>query len=131
MILVDSSVWIDFFNGIQNAETDLLDRLMPTGWVLLGDLILAEVLQGFRSEADVQRALSHFQAFEFRDIAGREIALEAAHNHRILRRRGVTVRTTLDTLIATFCIAQNHELLHRDRDFDPFEHHLGLSVVKA
>ena len=131
MILVDSSVWIDYFNGAPSAETDLLDRLLATERLLIGDLILAEVLQGFRSESDVKRALGHFGAFECHDMAGREIAIAAARNYRILRGKGVTVRTTIDTIIATFCIAEDHELLHCDRDFDPFERHLGLRVIKA
>lgn len=131
MILIDSSIWIDYFNGAQSAETDLLDRLMPTGRLLVGDLILAEVLQGFRTERDAGRALSHFEPFEFRSIVGRNTAIAAARNYRRLRAKGITVRTTIDTLIASFCIAEGHELLHCDRDFDPFERHLGLRVVRA
>jgi predicted nucleic acid-binding protein len=131
VILVDSSVWIDYFNGIQSTQTDLLDRLMGGGQLLVGDLILTEVLQGFRSESDAERALTQFVAFAFHPLGGREIAIAAAQNYRFLRSKGVTVRTTIDTLIATFCITQGHELLHCDRDFDPFERHLGLRVVKA
>jgi predicted nucleic acid-binding protein len=131
MILADSSVWIDYFNGKRGAETDLLDRLMDTGRLLVGDLILAEVLQGFRFESDANRALSHFEPFEFRAMGGHDIAISAARNYRLLRGKGVTVRTTIDTLIATFCIVEGHELLHCDRDFDPFERHLGLRVIKA
>jgi predicted nucleic acid-binding protein len=131
VILVDSSVWIDYFNGTQSRETDLLDQLMDSGRLLVGDLILAEVLQGFRSEFDVKRALTRFDAFEFRDLGGREVAIAAARNYRFLRAKGVTVRTTIDTIIATFCLREDHELLHCDRDFEPFERHLGLRVIKA
>ncbi|MHB8381908.1 MAG: type II toxin-antitoxin system VapC family toxin [Candidatus Binataceae bacterium] len=131
MIVVDSSVWINYFNGRASAETDLLNRLLGTEDLLIGDLILAEVLQGFRFDLDFHRALRQLDALEYRSIAGREIALAAAQNHRKLRALGVTVRTTIDTLIATFCIAGGHQLLHCDRDFDPFERHLGLRVVRA
>jgi len=131
MILVDSSVWIDYFNGAAGAETDLLDRLMDSGRLLVGDLILAEVLQGFRSERDAARALARFRAFECASMVDREIAIVAARNYRFLRRRGVTIRATIDTLIATFCIRHGHSLLHCDRDFDPFERHLGLHVIKG
>lgn len=131
MTLVDSSVWIDYFNGKRGAATDLLDRLMDREILLVGDLILAEVLQGLRSESDAARALSHFEPFEFRAMGGREIAIGAARNYRFLRGRGITVRTTIDTLIATFCIQHGHTLLHSDRDFDAFERHLGLRVIKG
>jgi predicted nucleic acid-binding protein len=131
MTLVDSSVWIDFFNGVHSPETELLDRLLYTERLLVGDLILAEVLQGFRSESEALRAQRQFEAFELRAISGREIATAAARNYRFLRRRGVAVRATIDTLIATFCILEGHRLLHCDRDFDHLERHLGLQVVKA
>ncbi len=130
MILVDSSVWIDYFNGVASRETNRLDQLIGTGRVLLGDLIMAEVLQGFRRELDARRVLAHFDAFEYRDLGGREVALAAARNYRLLRARGVTVRTTIDTMIASFCLLENHELLHCDRDFDPFERYLGLRVLR-
>jgi predicted nucleic acid-binding protein len=129
--VVDTSVWIDYFNGRATRETDLLDQWLATGDLLIGDLILAEVLQGFRSDLDFYRVRRRFAALEFRPMVGREIALAAAGNYRALSARGVTVRGTIDTLIATFCIAGGHELLHCDRDFDPFERHLGLRVVKV
>jgi len=128
--LVDSSVWIDYFNARATPETDLLDRLLSTERLLIGDLILTEVLQGFRSDADLSRAQGLLAALEFRPLAGREIAIAAAQNFRSLRAIGVTVRNTIDTLIATFCIAEGHELLHNDRDFDPFERHLALRVAR-
>jgi predicted nucleic acid-binding protein len=127
MIVVDSSVWIDYFNGRPTAEADALDRLARE--LMVGDLIMTEVLQGFASESDFRTAERVFAAFEFRRLGGHEIALAAARNHRALRARGVTPRSTIDTIIATFCIAGGHDLLHCDRDFDPFERHLGLRVL--
>jgi predicted nucleic acid-binding protein len=128
MIVVDSSVWIDYFNGRPTTEADALDRL-ARGRLVVGDLIMTEVLQGFASESDFRIAEGVFAALEFREMTGHEIALAAAHNHRALRARGVTPRSTIDTIIATFCIAGGHDLLHCDRDFDPFERHLGLRVL--
>jgi len=128
MIVVDSSVWIDYFDGRPTAQTDALSRL-HTPQLVIGDLIMTEVLQGFASERDflgVQRVLA---AFEFRRMGGNKIAMAAARNHRALRARGVAPRSTIDTIIATFCIAEDHDLLHCDRDFDPFERHLGLRVL--
>ena len=130
MIVVDSSVWIDYFNGRSSAETDALERLARTR-LLIGDLIIAEVPQGFSRENDFRRAERIFAALEFRPMVGREIAIAAAHHYRTLRAKGVTVRKTIDALIATFCIRHGHSLLHSDRDFDPFERHLGLRVIQA
>ena len=131
MILIDSSVWIDYFNGRPTPETDLLDRLLTAQRPLLGDLILVEILQGFRSDLDFHRVRRELDMLQCVAIGGRAIAIAAAQNFRTLRRRGVTVRKTIDMLIASFCIIEDHELLHSDRDFDPFERHLGLRVVKA
>jgi predicted nucleic acid-binding protein len=131
VILVDSSVWIDYFNGRGTPETDLLDRLLTTERLLIGDLILAEVLQGFPSDSDFHRARRLIEALEFRPMVGREVALAAARNYRALRVRGVTVRKTMDALIATFCIKRGHVLLHSDRDFDGFERYLGLRVLRV
>jgi predicted nucleic acid-binding protein len=129
MIVVDSSVWIDYFNGRSTAETDALSSLPPPQLVI-GDLIMTEVLQGFASENDFLGVQKVLTAFEFRPMGGSEIALAAARNHRALRARGVTPRGTIDTIIATFCIVGGHDLLHCDRDFDPFERHLGLRVLR-
>ncbi len=131
MILVDTSVWIDYFNGRTTPETELLDRLLGAERLLTGDLIFAEVLQGFRSDFDFDRASRLLGVLEFRPMVGRDIALASAGNYRKLRARGVTVRKTIDTIIATFCIARRHQLLHCDRDFDPFERYLGLRVVRV
>jgi len=130
MIVVDSSVWIDYFNGRSTPQTDILERLAHVQ-LLIGDLILVEVLQGFSSEPGFRRAEELFAVLEFRPMVGREVVIAAAQNYRILRARGITVRKTIDTLIATFCIAREHELLHSDHDFDCFERHLGLRVLRA
>ena|SRR5215472_5976677 len=130
MIVVDSSVWIDHFNGRATREVGALSRLSGS-MLLIGDLIMAEVLQGFAPENAFREVQQVFAAFEFRAMGGHAIAVAAARNHRRLRSLGVTPRSTIDTVIATFCIAGGHELLHSDRDFDPFERHLGLRVIKA
>jgi predicted nucleic acid-binding protein len=129
VIVADTSVWIDYFNGRVTSETDLLDRLLGVERLIVGDLILIEVLQGFRTQADFERAHLYLKTFDFRPMVGREVAIAAATNYRLLRILGVTVRKTIDVLIATFCITENHSLLHSDRDFDPFERYLGLSVI--
>ena len=130
MTLVDTSVWVEYFNRRLTPETNLLDRLLGTERLLIGDLILAEVLQGFRSDFDFHRVRRQLEALAFSPMVGLEIAIAAAENYRMLRARGITVRKTIDVLIATFCIARSHELLHSDRDFDRFEQHLGLRVLK-
>ena len=130
MIVVDSSVWIDYLNGRPTAEADALSRLAPPQLVI-GDLIMTEVLQGLASESDFQGVQRLFATFEFHSMGGHKIAIAAARNHRALRSRGVTPRSTIDTVIATFCIAEGHDLLHCDRDFDPFERHLGLRVLRT
>ena len=129
MILVDSSVWIDYFNGLATSQTDRLDELLGSDLLLTGDIILAEVLQGFRDDRDFRRAKRALDGLEFRAMLGRDIALKSAANYRALRTQGVSVRKTIDMLIATFCIENGHELLHADRDFDPIERHLGLRTV--
>ena len=129
MILVDSSVWIDYFNGLATRQTDRLDELLGSDLLLTGDIILAEVLQGFRDDRDFRRAKRALDGLEFRAMLGRDIALKSAANYRALRAQGITVRKTIDMLIATFCIENGHELLHADRDFDPIEEHLGLRTV--
>ena len=129
MIVVDSSVWIDYFNGVENRETALLDDFLGEELIVIGDLILAEVLQGFRSEQDVRKARAALDTLVLEPMVGRDIALKSAGNYRALRAKGVTVRKTIDMLIGTFCMENGHRLLHRDRDFDPIEKHLGLETV--
>lgn len=129
MVIVDTTVWIDYLQGFTNPETDWLHAELDRQRLGLTDVILCEVLQGVRDERaakDVERQLLTLQVFE---SGGIDLALEAARNYRTLRGRGHTVRKTIDCLIATFCIREDHSLLHRDRDFDSFEKFLGLSVV--
>lgn len=126
MILVDSSVWIDFFNGVESPQVACLDDLLPRERVALGDLILVEVLQGFGADRDFERARRMLEAFELVELGGRDIAVKAAQNFRRLRALGITVRKTIDTVIATRCIESGYALLHDDRDFEPFSRHLGL-----
>lgn len=129
MILVDSSVWIDYFRGATTPETDTLDTLLGTEPLAIGDLIVTEVLQGFTHDRDFERARRLLASCELIVIGGEDIAIEAARNFRRLRERGTTVRKTVDTLIATRCIVSGYELLHADRDFLPFVEHLGLLQV--
>ena len=126
MILVDSSVWVDYFNGRANRETDFLDSLLGTEPVAVGDLILAEVLQGFRSDADYKTAKELLASLTTYELPGTSLAVKTADNYRALRKRGVTVRKTVDAIIATFCIERRIPLLYSDRDFDPFVKFLGL-----
>lgn len=126
MILVDSSVWVDYFNGVRSRETDFLDATLGIEPVAIGDLILAEVLQGFRSDADYQTAKSVLLGLTEFELVGQDLAVRAADNYRTLRRRGVTVRKTVDCIIATFCIERRLPLLYSDRDFEPFAKRLGL-----
>ena len=131
MILVDSSVWIDFLRGSRTPQAEKLDALLGTTRIAVGDLILAEVLQGVRDEREFQQVRKMLDSFEQVDLAGHEMAVQAARNFRKLRDLGFTVRKTIDTLIATCCIESNYALLHCDRDFDAFEVHLGLQVVSS
>lgn len=129
MILVDSSVWIDYFNGVATRETDLLDEFLRSEPLLIGDLILIEVLQGFREDREFRRARAALETLTFQSMVGLSIALASAQNYRKLRARGITVRKTIDVIIATFCVEHGHRLLHCDRDFTPMEELLGLQTV--
>lgn len=129
MILVDSSVWIDFFRGKSNPQVERLDTLLGNEPLAIGDLILTEVLQGFTSDRDFNEARKMLDAFTLVKLGGKDIAIEAARNFRLLRDQGITVRKTIDTIIATRCIVSGYSLLHSDRDFDAFAEHLGLRVV--
>jgi predicted nucleic acid-binding protein len=127
VILVDSSVWIDYFRGVATPQSDKLDRLLGVKTLATGDIVLTEVLQGFTRPRDFDHGLKIMTSLVVVDIAGRDIAVQAARNFRTLRSKGITVRKTIDTLIATRCIEGGHALLYSDRDFDPFVEHLGLS----
>jgi predicted nucleic acid-binding protein len=131
VILVDSSVWIDYFRGVVSPQSERLDTLLGVEPLAIGDLMLAEVLQGFGSDRDFERALQLLRTLTVLDIAGEEVAIQAARNLRTLRAVGVTIRKTIDTLIATRCIVDGHALLYSDRDFDPFVRHLGLVPAAA
>jgi len=127
--LVDSSVWIDYFRGTQTPQTDKLDTLLGVEPVATGDLVLAEVLQGFRSDRDFNQGRKLLTALPIIELAGKDIAIQAAKNFRALRAQGVTIRKTIDTLVATSCIENDLPLLYSDKDFDPFVKHLGLRTV--
>lgn len=129
MVLVDSSVWIDYFRGVHTRQTERLDSLLGAEAVAVGDLIVTEVLQGFRDERAFDQARDALEGFALVEIAGYDIALQAAKNHRTLKARGISVRKTIDTLIATKCIEDGFSLLHSDGDFEPFVEHLGLKSV--
>lgn len=129
MILVDSSVWVDYFRGAVTPQTDTLDNLLGSEPLAVGDLILTEVLQGFGTERAFNDAKRMLSALEFVVLGGQDVSVVAASNHRQLRSLGFTVRKTIDTIIATRCIHSGYTLLHNDRDFDAFEQHLGLRVL--
>jgi predicted nucleic acid-binding protein len=131
VILVDSSVWIDYFNGAATAQTDLLHQFLGDEPVAVGDLILTEVLQGFSTEREFNTARRLLTGLEVVTLGGLDVAIQAAKNYRTLRAMGVTVRKTMDSIIATRCIVSGHMLLHNDRDFDVFEKHLGLRCVSV
>jgi len=131
MILIDSSVWIDYFNGNKTAQTDWLDSALGETPIVIGDLILTEVLQGFQSDKDFKIARDLLLRIPFVPMGGRELALESAMNYRLLRKKGVTVRKTIDVMIGTFCIHYRLPLLHDDRDFDPMVMFLGMEVVET
>ena len=126
MILVDSSVWIDYFRGVSTPQSDRLNQLLGVEPLAIGDLILTEVLQGFTRQRDFDQALDLLSGPTLVDIGGQDIAVQAARNFRALRTLGVTPRKTIDTLIATRCIESGYPLLFSDRDFEPFVEHLGL-----
>jgi predicted nucleic acid-binding protein len=129
MILVDSSVWIDFFNGRKTWQTDLLENLFSNVAIVIGDLILIEILQGFRSDSDYKTAKSFLGDLPFRQMGGYQVAVQSAQNYRALRKKGVTVRKTIDVIIGTYCILKDLPLLHDDRDFEPMVSHLSLKIL--
>lgn len=129
MILVDSSVWIDYLRGIATPQTDKLDTLLGVTPLAIGDLIMTEVLQGCPTEREFTTVRKTLETLMFVTLGGPDVAVLAAKNFRRLRARGITVRKTIDTVIATRCIFDGLELLHSDHDFDPFERHLGLRCV--
>ncbi|HLF74882.1 MAG TPA: PIN domain nuclease [Anaerolineales bacterium] len=129
MLVIDSTVWIDYFNGVENSQTDYLDQIADKTPILIGDLTLAEVLQGFREDADFEKARRALGRYIQVAMVDPGLALQSARNFRLLRRKGITVRKTIDSLIATYCIENEHDFLHNDSDFDGYEKHFGLKVV--
>ena len=128
MILVDSSVFIDYFNGKNNRQTDELNAMLGNELVITGDYILAEVLQGFRNDKDFKTAKEIMQSFPCFNICNEEIAIKCAENFRYLRTKGISIRKTVDLIIGTFCIENDIELLHNDKDFEPMGKHLNLKI---
>jgi len=126
MVVVDSSVWIDYFTGNDSPEADHLDSLLGQELIAIGDLVLAEVLQGFRADRDFREARDLLLSFHVVNMLDTTIALKSAANFRALRKRGLTVRKTVDSIIATYCIENRLPLLHSDKDFQPFHKHLNL-----
>jgi predicted nucleic acid-binding protein len=129
MVIIDTTVWIDLFGGFANAETRWLDAEAEQQRLGLTDVILCEVLQGIRSDAELKKVEQELLKCEVFATGGIEMAMAAAGNYRELRRKGFAVRKTIDCWIATFCLREGHSLLHRDRDFDVFEKALGLRVI--
>jgi len=126
MILVDSSVWIDFFNGVENIETNKLDEMLGLEEIATGDLIITEVLQGFRSDKDYKVAKDVLTSLTVFELLGEALAIKSANNFRKLRKKGITVRKTADVIIATYCIENKISLLFSDKDFIPFVDNLRL-----
>jgi hypothetical protein len=131
MIVVDTSVWIDYFNGNDTPEVDRLDSLLGLVPLAIGDLILTEVLQGFRYDRDCELARQRLLSLTVFGMLGEAKAIQSVEHYRALRQRGVTVRKTADVIIATFCIVENHALLFSDRDFLPFVDQFGLRSAMA
>jgi hypothetical protein len=129
MLVVDSTVWIDYFNGVENPQTNYLHAAVERIPIVVGDLMLAEVLQGFQQDADFEKARRVLSKFLQASLVGPDQAIQSARNYRTLRQKGITVRKTIDNLIATWCIENDHELLHNDSDFDGYEKYLGLRVA--
>ena len=128
MMMADTSVWIDYVNGAITPQTNILDFELQENRIIVGDIIIAEFLQGFRDDKQFQQAKSIMDCLEYHDLVGKEMAYLAAKNYRKLRKQGITIRKTVDVLIATYCIEHGIELLHNDRDFDAMETFLGLRV---
>jgi len=129
LILVDSSVWIDYFNGNSTDATEYLETVLGKEVLIIGDLILTEVLQGFKSDSDFETAKDLLSSFEVHSLLGEDIAVKSASNFRILRKKGLTIRKTIDVIIATYCIEHNIVLLQSDKDFVPFASHLKLKIL--
>lgn len=129
MIVVDTTVWIDFFRGRNTDQTTKLRRLIGRELILIGDIVLVEILQGVRDDAQAARVEQALRVHRIEPMLSSTLAPKVASNYRLLRAKGITVRKTIDMIIGTFCIEGGHALLHSDRDFDPMQDYLGLSVI--
>jgi predicted nucleic acid-binding protein len=129
VILVDSSVWIQYLNGKTTKEADFLSQFIGVQNILMVDLIYTEILQGYRDDSVFYDVKSFLDEFPFSILASHDLALKSAQNYRFLRKKGITIRKTIDCYIASYCISKNIPLLHSDRDFDPFVEHLGLKSI--
>jgi predicted nucleic acid-binding protein len=129
VILVDSSVWISYLNGKTTKETELLNQVIGVQSILMTDLIYTEILQGYREDYVFNEVKSFLDEFLFAIVGGQELALKSAQNYRFLRKKGITIRKTIDSYIATYCIEKDLILLHSDKDFEPFVEHLGLKSI--
>ena len=129
MVLVDSSVWINYFNGNTTWQTEILDQMLLQIPLFTGDLILTEVLQGFRKDNEYNKAKEIMSILSCKQMGGYELAIKSAENYRKLRKKGITVRKTIDVIIGTFCINENIPLLHDDKDFEPMVEHLSLKSI--
>lgn len=129
MILVDSSVWISYLNGKSTLETDLLNRFIGVDSILMTDLIYTEILQGYREDYVFNEVKSFLDEFPFANLGSQELAVKSAQNYRFLRKKGITIRKTITSYIATYCIEKDLTLLHFDKDFEPFVEHLGLKSI--
>jgi len=130
MIIADTSVWVDYFRGIDAAHTNKLDMALGTDEFFMGDLIITELMQGARTEKSISQIKDIISKMQCVNMVGQKIAYESAANYRLLRSKGITVRKTIGMLIGTYCIQSDASLIHNDRDFDPIEIHLGLKVLK-
>ena len=131
MVLVDTSVWIDYFGDVVSEKVQKLDGLVGRKRVLTGDLVLAEVLQGVRSDREFRIVRDALLTLDVVELTSPALAVKSASNYRALRRKGLTVRKTIDCLIATWCIEHGVPLLYSDRDYDPFVKHLGLQTLNT
>jgi len=130
MIVADTSAWIDYLRGLMAPHTDLLDDALSLNRIIIGDVIITELLQGIKNDKEFAETKSIIYRLEYRDFVGKDIAYKTAQNYRKLRSLGITVRKTIDVIIGTFCIENDCELIHNDRDFDPMEKYLGLKVFR-
>jgi predicted nucleic acid-binding protein len=128
VILVDTSVWIDYFNGIENKQTESLDKILSEQSVLVGDIILTEILQGFDSDKEFRLAKQALDSLDCIHLGGKSLAIKAASNFRFLRSKGITIRKTVDILIGSWCIEHEVKLLHNDKDFDQIATQLALQI---